>query len=336
MECLKGYIGIKGCGLETSLSGKFVNSLPGISLKTFDKTANEEQQTFFGVWKDVEDRAIAKFASNVNTALASRFKLKSISQSINLGKLVKKDIVQPPVNQLKGFSIELRLAEYYKKSSLQSISIQTLSLFLLSDLTDATIKIIDIETNDVLDTFTFDGVVGWNLVQVNKRYDAQRLFIGFDSVDSSVVELPIFYGITNALNSACGIVYGAGNCSAYVRGAQTIAPLDATHLSYGNDAHGLSAVFSLVCKYDNLICNNKEAFATALWYLCGAELMVQALASSRLNWITLDKEKLNELKNYFEAEYEKELTNVIRGIDLDTSDACVECNAPVTIRESRM
>ncbi len=73
MDCLKGYIGIAGCGavlpvpgngqtLSDVYSGLTINQLPGISLKSIEKIANAEQENFLGVWKDVERRALLKFS----------------------------------------------------------------------------------------------------------------------------------------------------------------------------------------------------------------------------------------------------------------------------------
>lgn len=61
MECLIGYIGLKICGDETSESGLFINSLPGISLESIDKTANEEQVTYAQVWEDAQQEAAIRF-----------------------------------------------------------------------------------------------------------------------------------------------------------------------------------------------------------------------------------------------------------------------------------
>jgi hypothetical protein len=61
MNCLKDYIGIKVCGTETSGSGIFINSLPGISLESIDNIADSEQITYKGVWEDVQTEAYSRF-----------------------------------------------------------------------------------------------------------------------------------------------------------------------------------------------------------------------------------------------------------------------------------
>ncbi len=72
MDCLKDYIGIQGCGAPVPLappgetlsdvfSGLYINQLPGVSLKSIEKLADEEQQNYLGVWADIQRRALLKF-----------------------------------------------------------------------------------------------------------------------------------------------------------------------------------------------------------------------------------------------------------------------------------
>jgi hypothetical protein len=75
MDCLKDYIGIKVCGDEQPESGVFINSLPGISLESIDKIANEDQVTYAGVWSDVQDEAAVRFEMDFITQITRCFKL---------------------------------------------------------------------------------------------------------------------------------------------------------------------------------------------------------------------------------------------------------------------
>lgn len=65
MTCLSDYIGLKICGNETSESGLFLNSLPGISFESVEKIADSEQLTYAGVWADVQAEAQARFFVDV-------------------------------------------------------------------------------------------------------------------------------------------------------------------------------------------------------------------------------------------------------------------------------
>lgn len=75
MDCLLDYIGLKICGTETSASGLFINSLPGISLESIDKIADSEQITYKGVWNDVQTEAAARFYVDVVNELTKCYSL---------------------------------------------------------------------------------------------------------------------------------------------------------------------------------------------------------------------------------------------------------------------
>lgn len=75
MDCLTDYIGLKICGNETSGSGQFINSLPGISLESVDKIADAEQITYAGVWADVQAEAANRFYIDVVNELSKCYQL---------------------------------------------------------------------------------------------------------------------------------------------------------------------------------------------------------------------------------------------------------------------
>lgn len=77
MECLIDYIGIRGCGSDSEdpASGLTINELPGVNLSMIQSLADEEQQTFLGVWADVKKRALLKFALAVKVELNKCYRI---------------------------------------------------------------------------------------------------------------------------------------------------------------------------------------------------------------------------------------------------------------------
>lgn len=65
LDCLTDYVGLKFCDDDTSGSGQFINSLPGIRIERADMIADDEQITFKGVWVDVQEQASIRFYSDV-------------------------------------------------------------------------------------------------------------------------------------------------------------------------------------------------------------------------------------------------------------------------------
>lgn len=81
MDCLKDYIGIMGCGAPAppdgpgAFSGLYINQLPGVSLEVMEGIADSEQENYLGVWADVKDRALLKFALAVKAKLNECYKI---------------------------------------------------------------------------------------------------------------------------------------------------------------------------------------------------------------------------------------------------------------------
>lgn len=87
-----------------------------------------------------------------------------------------------------------------------------------------------------------------------------------------------------------------------------------------------------------IICSNKEAFAAALWYYLGCELMIERTSSGRVNrYTTIDLDKAEHLKAEFYAEAQSLLKDAVSSIDLCNSecveDECVEPNSSVRFVE---
>lgn len=84
LSCLSGYIGLKVCGNETSESGQYLNSLPGISLEQIDKIADSEQITYVGVWNDVQEEAYNRFYPDLVNELSKCYQLQPYCDYENL------------------------------------------------------------------------------------------------------------------------------------------------------------------------------------------------------------------------------------------------------------
>jgi hypothetical protein len=76
MLCLANRIGIKGCGVSYETAPQlYINSLPGVTLEMIDVLANDEQETFIGLWNDVVLRTMKKFEILVKAKLNQCYKL---------------------------------------------------------------------------------------------------------------------------------------------------------------------------------------------------------------------------------------------------------------------
>lgn len=340
MNCLKDYIGIDACVNTTSESGVYLNKfLPGIEWRQIEEIADADSLTLSTLWSDIQDRAVTRFRTDVNVALQNKFgqngysagyKLKQITQTNDLG-IYNTANTYPAANELRGFTI--KISEF--SSNLNSIYIQSVKLY-ATDLAAYTITFRDAKSGVILhtETFTATSANTWNTIKVEKDFSVKELNVVYNSNGHISQSLPLDQLAWYDQGCDC-LCYGYNNCEAYITGYKDGLT--------SSDAYGLSGVFSIQCKWDNLVCNNKAFFMTAWAYCLGAELMTERIYSSRINrWTTIDKNRAIELRKEFEARYiggtinetkfAGELNNAVYGLSLNQNDCCIECDAPLTFK----
>ncbi|HMX02912.1 MAG TPA: hypothetical protein PK511_11740 [Chitinophagales bacterium] len=329
MECLRDFVGIEGCDAPEPLSGFTVNDLPGITSFMVGKIASNEQVTYLGAWNDIQERALKKFTSAIISAFHNdkKQRIKSVTQTVNLGRRIDAASVMAASSQYRGVTIELAAngQSAMLQSSLQVIYIQQVSIYATQVYSDFEIKVYDLDSDTVIDTITSDLVEGWNIVRVATAYDATRIFICYDAADFDSVELLIDRTVASDCQMCADAVYGYGNCKAAIYGAASASLSDMT-IDKADNTYGLSPVFSIQCRYDWVVCNNIDLFTLAWQYCLGAEVMTERIYSDRQNRYTgIDLEKAKALRDEFQKGFEVELKNAISGIDIDESDCCIEC-----------
>lgn len=324
-----------GCGSADPESNRYINSLPGMPLEAIDKIASSDKKTFLAVWNSVEDRAISKFSTRLISAFKSKYKIKSVRQSFDLGRIIDNSSLTATDTDYAGGLIDLSIANSdYVKSNLMMVSFQSLAVYVTTVPTVAVpVKIYNDTTKEILfeTTIPVDTAVGWYNIKVNKLLDAEKLAFVYKTTEFEAVKLELSPLVLNNFCS-CISAYGCNGSLAGIRAS------DSTYITSdtGSDTFGISAVFSVVCKYDKLICNNRAHFTDALWYLMGAEMMIERLYSPRKNYWTINDEDAKELVALYQTEFEKEMEVAIDGIDLDMSDCCLECEKIVGYADSLM
>lgn len=334
MNCLIDYIGLQGCTNEVPESGLYINSLPGISLKSIDSLSDSEQKTYATVWNHIQLRTVRRLANDINSEFRKRYKIKTVRKTINTGKIIDTSTTTLAAAINRGVVIDLGISDnQWTQSTLQTLYIQEVNLYLIAvPASDFDIVIYNFDTAEEILTHTVDVATlttGWNRIALNEPVTVNEIFIGYDAteIESVYMELPAW--INDYVSGGCGICFGV-DCSSNVRGATTT---DFTTYTLGDDAFGLNVVFSLQCNYETLICDNRNIFTNALWYLLGMEVMTELMGSDRLNQWTLDKARAQKLHDYYLAEYQSHMTNAVSGITLDVNDLCLECNETYRVTE---
>lgn len=340
MDCLNDYIGLQGCGSSTPDSGLYLNDLAGIQLRQIDEIANEDQVNYTGVWDKVQARGIKRFEKDVRKAMMEKTKLKGVTQSINLGKGINTSTTRGSAAEYRGATIELNDASHdWVDSNFQVIFIQTINIYLPGAGT-FNVKIYDLDKEDALAELYTESVTvtaaGWKAVNINDFYlSSRRIFVAYDCTSINSVELDI-----DDFNLNCYT-----NCGAKVKGgySSTGTPTDITETT--NNTHGLSVVFSVQCKYDVMVCNNKDIFAQALLYCLGAEMMLEIEMSSRTTrWTMLDAKQVKYLRQYYtaiykggifeEMEYNGELYDAVDLMNPNPDDCCIQCVGKLSFQDA--
>lgn len=297
-----------------------------MSVKNFDKLTTEEKPTYLNIWADIQVRAISRFQSDVYAELNKRWKINNITNSLDLGRKYTATATAASA-QYRGFIKDLDFGydnEIVKKSALQVHYIQTLSFYSPIVQASTIIKVYDFDLQTVLDTFTFDAVIGWNVIQVNKTYTERRIFIGVDSTNINSVTL----NIPSTAQWKCDV--SRGTIVDIVAGQA-----DFSTVQYGDNTFGLSSVMGTRCKWDALICGNLDVFQESFWYCLGSETMVEALTSNRVNFVTTDRKRSEYLKTeVYDVRYLESLSQACLNIELSQGDACIECNEQLMVKEN--
>lgn len=329
MTCLENFVSVKYCGLPEPESGLYVNDLAGMSLKAIDSSANSEQLTFFEVWKTCEKRAIKRLTTSISNELLKKFKLKKVIEYYKGWKSNINTVTNQTASNTdyRGFFINLGsdIDKYASPSELLTINIQELSLYLKAN-GNATIKVFEVanDTFTLIDTFdVLNGTIGFNRVNVNKMYfGVKKLFIGVAGLNSPYLPLSLNNDCTD-----CGCVE---LCNANLKGGYVSSDLDT--IAYVNNSFGLTGIININCDFASFICNNKNLFATSLWFAEGYELLTERIHSERINkFTTVDAKLARELRDEYANQFNTELTNALNGVSFK-QDCCVDCHAQITLQ----
>ena len=327
MDCLVNLIGFRYCGVQEPSSGLYLNDLPGISIKSIDKIANDEQVTFFEVWNQVRKRSANLLHTAVVNALNKRYQVSRLSELFETGsKINQTDNETPASDEWRGVIVSL-----HKKSLLQFIALHRAKLFLKSAST-FTVKVFQVHADNSLTEIhskTIEGVQGWNPIKISGNYyGVSKILIAYDATAIESVYAPVD---EDSSCDCCDACWDICDCSATIRGAK--ADKNTGELNYANNTFGLVVSVGIQCDFSTLICSSKLLFALPLQYLIARELMTERIHSDRLNrYTTIDANKARELRDEFHSQYTQELTAVLDGINLNTADCCIACNGLVTLQ----
>ena len=360
LECLNNFVGIRNCSYAPSLSGLYVDSLPGIDYSWLDQMASDEQVTGVGLWNDCQANALLTFQDDMKEEFGKRWLIKQITQSVDLGKslnLTNPTLTTPVAGQQYGMILETTWDQQLAsaQSTILNIMLQNVSFYWqgTNPTPSFTLNVVDCNTgNNLYTTIVSNAVAGWNTVWVNKEFTSKRIYVLVSGNFTVLQDLDIsnFYLSNFGTQPGYGwgqaggwlnFWWGGYGCGVRVQGAQWNGNPTSTSTN-GPNTYGLSAQISAKCSYDSIVCMNMQHFAAAWQHCLAIELLNYRIYSAglRINkFSTVQLEPAIQAQKMYTLKYRGgrdedtglsypgKLRQAIESIQLNTADCCLKANS---------
>ena len=357
LNCMLDFVGLSyaGCNATASLSGLYLDQLPGIELKQASEIASQDQITSSGLWRDLQNTAIDSFSDDVITELDKRFQLRQIVQAVDLGNIIDTTTLttySPTSSISNGIIIELyQQGNQCIGSVLSSIYIQELNFYWYGSTASPNFNVsfINADTLTTEHTISVNNVVnGWNNVWVDYTFVSKRLiitvngnFTNYVNLDISEFFLDNFTGVGSYnWNFSNGWLNFNYNNSCGINSRLNGVSYDTTNPSNpvsSTNTFGLSVVFSTKCSWDLVVCNNKRQFATLWQYKLAITFFDYLINSSRLNrYTTIKLDQAMKLQESYISKYKEKLKVVMTSLNFNPNDGCLQSNDYLIWREVRL
>lgn len=332
MTCLRDWIELRWCGNDTSPSGVFINSYPGISFKQINALSDDEQGTFAQLWEDIKQVADASYLLAFNAEMARRYRLLSLKKLYNLNKELSTTTYLAGTHNSAGFTVKMfSEVEDYPTSLMSAIHGQQLFFYSNAGGSAVTVKIFDLSNGTVLFTHSFTSTLGWNTIEVNQTFHNN---FSDNSISLYCCALTGALATTGKEVETLNIVH---DCSLVFKGATSALTSGITDddVDTGTNSYGLSGIFSSVCTWEALLCQNKNAATVSKAYHLAIEILNEQIYSDRYSkYTTIARDKAIQIREEYEMKFATAIKQFADGINLSLNDDCIECNELYTVSES--
>ncbi len=334
--CLRDYIGLKWCGNQTTPpSGLWLNAFPGVSFTQMQSVSDSEQQSFAGAWSDIRDRAQLSFDLALNGEMSKRYKLLNPKKSYNLSKVLNTATTTAGTLTRSGFTVRMyRDFPQYPESLLSAIYCQQLMYY--ADAADVnvatTVYIYDIISGELLFSKAVTLTAGWNTIEVNQSFTnnfSDNSLTLFCCIDSSAI---------TTRSQTVAVTWDLSDNSLTFNGATTTVTSDIldADITEEGDSYGMTGIFSSICTWDALVCQNKQLFKAPWAYTLIIETMEEIIHSTRLNAITVNigRERAKDIREQYQNKREEAMRQTCTSIELNLGDICLQCYDTYTLNEA--
>lgn len=333
MNCLNGFIGLKGCSTEAPISGVYINDYPTMATELLEKIATPEQASYLGFWDGTQNISYIRFKRDIQAALyaAANAKLDQVLFQTSKSFVQQWQQITPleSAPEYRGVLISIEGSKY------MGVRIRQLLIYNSSDsvVEDVPMKIFQAQDATVLWSGEFTLQAGMNYVPVNEvfytDFDKVNIMLGVDCTN-----LPTLRGNFVDFGWQSWDVECATRFSFVWNSGFTIFPVTAP-LDYGignswrqnTSQSGVYLDAALICSIDSFICSQKDFLIDAWANLLCYNILFAKMGSYRASYFAQGNKEYTEraMQTYLEA-YTDSLTIWARQLNLSGEGLCFNCD----------
>lgn len=304
MACFDDYIAIDRS--LPSRTGLYATDLTGLDLLLFDSLTKDDQADYLVFYNRIYNRAWTNLVSDISKMLQDKFHVDYKLVSRETSVFVQDNITSGLAGIILGFNLpkyaRLHVISVGVNSNEDYVSPDFQVLFYDED-----------ESGELLHEVSLSVTEGRNTINVDSDFEVDKLFIAYDA-DLYVLkgtENKYYNGNTYWDKLACTFPCADGNYQGSVR-----------QINGG----GLNIKYNITCSIDKFVCDNINIFKTSLWWRIGLETAVERRFGNKVNQFTMMKiEDAENLQNFYNTQYQQELSNSIKSQNIYEDDVCFAC-----------
>lgn len=287
--------------------------MPGIDLEMIEglsKATKDEDETWAVLYKRAHDGLVADVRKLLNGKFSVDLKLvtretSTFKEDINLAE------------GLSGVQIGFNLPKYAR--------IHVISAGVFSDQAystpDVAIQVFDEDENgEILYEQGFDITEGRNTLNIDRDFEVNKIFVAYNP-DFAFRETENKKYTTPYLSWSCDEC--RFDCGGYEGSVKQI------------NGGGLNVKYTVYCSIEKFVCENINLFAQSLLWKIGIVITQERRFGERLNkFTTMILERAEELLQFYTEQYDKELTESVKSMNIREDEFCFPCKHLVSKRTS--
>jgi hypothetical protein len=305
VSCYADYITIDNS--TPSRSGLYASDLPGVDILLLDSLAKPQQDSYKVLYNSIYKRAWDNLVSDVEKALQSKFHVDK--------KIISRETSEFLTTTHTAGEVRIRIdLPKYARLHIISIGIKSVSEHFSPE---AEFFFTD-ENEETLYSKEAELVEGYNTINIDQDFEVCDLTVSYEGIESYQTKNKYYPGFRYYSEIFCEF-----DC------IDNFYPGKVDQM-YGG---GLNIKFNVICSVEKYICDNINLFKQALYYRLGLELVVERRFGNRINeFTTMTTEDAEKLQEFYNTQFQQELLNATKAVDIKEDPICFNCKSIVSSR----